>query len=73
MIMNKSRIITFVILSTFVLSMPFASLTANAAPDNPFSNTYKATGVMMKFCMNAATTMQDCDEKYDGYGICDDG
>ena len=65
--MDKSRIFTFVILSTFVLSMPFASLTANAAPDNPFSNTYKATGVMMKFCMNAATTMQDCDEKYDGY------
>ena len=65
--MNKSRIITFAILSTFVLSIPFAVLNADAIPPNSFSNTKEAPGIIMKFCMNAATTMQDCDEKYSGY------
>ena len=65
--MNKSRIITFAILSTFVLSIPFAVLNADAIPPNSFSNTKESPGIIMKFCMNAATTMQDCDEKYSGY------
>ena len=64
--MNKSRLITFAILSTFVLSIPFAVLNVDAAP-NSFSNTKEAPGIIMKFCMNAATTLQDCDEKYEGY------
>jgi len=47
--------------------MPFAVLNADAIPPNSFSNTKEAPGIIMKFCMNAATTMQDCDEKYSGY------
>ena len=47
--------------------MPFAVLNAEAIAPNSFSNTKEAPGIIMKFCMNAATTMQDCDEKYDGY------
>ena len=65
--MNKFQIIIFVVLTGFVLSVPLAVIGANASPDNPWSNTYKTPGVIMKFCQNAATTMQDCDEKYDGY------
>ena len=65
--MNKSKIITFAILTTFVLSMPFAALNADAIASNSFSNTKDAPGIIMKFCMNAATTLQDCDEKYEGY------
>ena len=65
--MNRFQIITFVILTSFVLSVPLAAIGANAAPDNPWTNTYKTPGVIMKFCQNAATTMQDCDEKYEGY------
>ena len=62
--MNKSKIITFAVLSTFILSMPFAALNADAIAPNSFTNTKEAPGIIMKFCMNAATTMQDCDEKY---------
>jgi len=65
--MNKSQIITFAVLSTFVLSVPFSTMPADAIPPNSYSNTYSAPGIIMKFCMNAATTMQDCDEKYSGY------
>ena len=65
--MNRFQIITFVILTSFVLSVPLAAIGANAAPDNPWTNTYKTPGVIMKFCQNAATTMQDCDETYEGY------
>ena len=65
--MNKFQLITFVLLTGFVLSVPLAAIGANATPDTPWTNTYKTPGVIMKFCQNAATTMQDCDEKYDGY------
>jgi len=65
--MNRFQIITFVILTGFVLSVPLAAIGANAASDNPWTNTYKTPGVIMKFCQNAATSMQDCDEKYEGY------
>jgi len=65
--MNKSKIITFALLTTFVLSMPFSTIDANAIPPNSFSSTYETPGIIMKFCMNAATTLQDCDEKYSGY------
>jgi hypothetical protein len=65
--MNKSKIITFAILSAFVLSMPFSTISANAIPPNSFSSTYETPGIIMKFCQNAATTLQDCDEKYSGY------
>ena len=47
--------------------MPFAALNADAIAPNSFTNTKEAPGIIMKFCMNAATTMQDCDEKYEGY------
>ena len=65
--MNKTKIITFAILTTFVLSMPFSTINANAIPPSSFSSTYETPGIIMKFCMNAATTLQDCDEKYSGY------
>ena len=65
--MNKTKIITFAILTTFVLSMPFSTINANAIPPNSYSSTYETPGIIMKFCMNAATTLQDCDEKYSGY------
>ena len=65
--MNNTRIVTFAILSVFVLSMPFSTLNVDAQPPGQGSSTLKTPGVIMKFCMNAATTLQDCDEKYDGY------
>ena len=65
--MNISRIITFVILSTFVLSMPFSTISVDAQPPGQGSATMKTPGIIMKFCQNAATTLQDCDEKYEGY------
>jgi len=65
--MNKFKIFTFAILTAFVLSMPFSTMNASAIAPNSFSSTYESPGIIMKFCMNAATTLQDCDEKYDGY------
>ncbi len=65
--MNKFRIITFVILTTFVLSMPFSTISVDAQPPGQGSATMKTPGIIMKFCQNAATTLQDCDEKYSGY------
>jgi hypothetical protein len=65
--MNKSKIITFAILTAFVLSMPFSTINANAIPPNSYSSTYETPGIIMKFCQNAATTLQECDEKYSGY------
>ena len=65
--MNKFRIITFVILTTFVLSMPFSTISVDAQPPGQGSATLKTPGIIMKFCQNAATTLQDCDEKYSGY------
>ena len=65
--MNKFRIITFVILTTFVLSMPFSTISVDAQPPGEGSSTMKTPGIIMKFCQNAATTLQDCDEKYSGY------
>jgi len=47
--------------------MPFSTINANAIPPNSYSSTYETPGIIMKFCMNAATTLQDCDEKYSGY------
>ena len=34
--MNRFQIITFVILTSFVLSVPLAAIGANASPDNDF-------------------------------------
>ena len=65
--MNKFKIITFVILTTFVLSMPFSTISVDAQPPGQGSATMKTPGIIMKFCQNAATTLQDCDEKYSGY------
>ena len=65
--MNKFRILTFVILTTFVLSMPFSTISVDAQPPGQGSATLKTPGIIMKFCQNAATTLQDCDEKYSGY------
>ena len=65
--MNKFRIITFVILTTFVLSMPFSTISVDAQPPGQGSATMKTPGIIMKFCQNAATTLQECDEKYSGY------
>ena len=39
--MNRFQITAFVILTSFVLSVPLATIGANAAPDNPWTNTYK--------------------------------
>jgi len=47
--------------------MPFATMNAHAIAPNSYSSTYETPGIIMKFCMNAATTLQDCDEKYSGY------
>ena len=57
--MNKFRIITFVILTTFVLSMPFSTISVDAQPPGQGSATMKTPGIIMKFCQNAATTLQD--------------
>ena len=65
--MNKFKIFTYAILTAFVLSMPFSTMSASAIAPNSFSSTYETPGIIMKFCMNAATTLQDCDEKYSGY------
>jgi hypothetical protein len=65
--MNKFQVITFVILTGFVLLVPLSTLDANAIAPNSFTSTHKAPGVIMKFCQNAATTLQNCDEKYEGY------
>ena len=55
--MNKFRIITFVILTTFVLSMPFSTISVDAQPPGQGSATMKTPGIIMKFCQNAATTL----------------
>ena len=47
--------------------MPFAISNVDAQPPGQGSATMKTPGIIMKFCENAATTMQDCDEKYSGY------
>jgi len=65
--MIKSKIIIFAVLTAFVLSMPFSTINANAIAPNSYSSTYETPGIIMKFCENAATTLQDCNEKYSGY------
>jgi hypothetical protein len=47
--------------------MTFSAISVDAQPPGQGSATLKSPGIMMKFCQNAATTLQDCDEKYDGY------
>ena len=65
--MKKSNVLLFAILTAFVLSVPFAVLNVDAQPPGQGSATLKTPAIIMKFCENAATTMQDCDEKYEGY------
>ncbi len=55
----------FAVLTAFVLSVPFAVLNVDAQPPGQGSATLKTPAIIMKFCENAATTMQDCDEKYE--------
>ena len=50
----------------FALSVVSVVDNASASTDGN-SNTYKSPGIIMKFCQNPATTLQDCDEKYEGY------
>jgi len=50
----------------FALSVVSVVDNASASTDGN-SNTYKTPGIIMKFCQNPATTLQDCDEKYEGY------
>jgi hypothetical protein len=50
----------------FALSVVSVVDNASASTDGN-SNTYKTPGIIMKFCQNPATTLQDCDEKYSGY------
>ena len=63
--MNKNLQLFAVIVFAGVLvtSVPIQS----GFSDSGFTNVKKATGVIMKFCENHATTLQDCVEKYDGY------
>ena len=53
----------FVFGAILLSSLPIQS----AFSETGFTNTKKATGVIMKFCENHAITLQDCIEKYDGY------
>ena len=57
------QLMVFVLMTTLVVSIPVQS----AFSESGFSNTKKATGVIIKFCSNQAMTMQECDEKYEGY------
>ena len=50
----------------FAFSVVSVVANASASTDGN-SNTYKSPGIIMKFCQNPATTLQDCDEKYEGY------
>ena len=61
--MKSIHIVTIAIIASFVVSLPILVDEADAA----FSNTYKNTGIIMKFCENPAMTLQDCNERYEGY------
>ena len=63
--LNKSYFVIMVIVG-FVFSVVSVIDDASASTDGN-SNTYKTPGIIMKFCQNPATTLQNCDEKYDGY------
>jgi len=63
--LNKSYFVIMVIVG-FVFSVVSVIDDASAST-NGNSNTYKTPGIIMKFCQNPATTLQNCDEKYDGY------
>jgi len=65
LMLNKSYFVIMVIVG-FVFSVVSVIDDASASTDGN-SNTYKTPGIIMKFCQNPATTLQNCDEKYDGY------
>ena len=60
---DSRLLVVIVFLGVLITSIPVQS----ASSDTGFSNVKKATGVIMKFCENHATTLQDCIEKYEGY------
>ena len=63
--MNKSYLAIMIIVGfAFSIGSVIDYASASTAGN---SNTYKTPGIIMKFCQNQATTLQDCDEKYDGY------
>ena len=61
--MKRIHIVTIALIASFVASLPILIDEADAV----FSNTYKNTGIIMKFCENPAMTLQDCNERYEGY------
>ena len=62
--MHKSYLMLLVIVA-FAFSA--VSIIDDAIASSGHSNTYKTTGIMIKFCQNPAMIWNECDEKYDGY------
>ena len=63
--MKRLSIFAFFIFTAFVLTVPLSAMDASAIKDG--SPTLRNPGIIMKFCQNPATTLQNCDEKYEGY------
>lgn len=63
--MNRLHVVAIAVVASFVMLLPVLVENVDAYSYN--SNTYKSTGIIMKFCENAAMTLQDCNEQYEGY------
>ena len=64
------KIGTFSVLVFLTVLVVFIPIQA-ALAESGFTNTKRATGVIMKFCANEAFTLQDCNERYHGIGWTD--
>ena len=60
--MKILHVVVIAVIASFAMSVPLLVNEVDA-----FSNTYKSPGIIMKFCENPAMTLQDCNERYEGY------
>ena len=63
MVKSLQLMVIFLFMGVLVTSFPIQGALAASG----FTNTYETTGVIMKFCSNHAITLQECEEKYEGY------
>ncbi len=71
---NRRTVVIFtsILIGTMLTGFAMSSTVFQSAlADTGFTVVKKTTGVIMKFCINEAFTLQDCKERYEGLGWTD--